>query len=186
MPAGLLPFDSNIEIVANPKEFGRCFFLQQGQMKRFCELPQRVISILSSEMIKDVKARRIMYKMGIIDPMQQLEMYNYCNRGRVDDIPDLTLHGKMTTEYVQCGKHGKCPGEYIICKAAMINGIKITHREIECLRLIGSGKSYREIRMSMGFNSQASVNSLINRLKIKFNARGKTELALLACKTGIV
>jgi DNA-binding CsgD family transcriptional regulator len=113
-----------------------------------------------------------------------VEQYNYCNRGKLDSIPDISTSGKLTSEFFDCGKRSKCQGEGLVCKMTF-GQIKITPRELECLRLNSKGKSYAEIRCEMGFNSQNSVNSLMSRLRDKMGAGSKSALIIASNQLGI-
>ena len=185
IPAGVLPSDGNIELFANPEQFGKCFFTRYGKTSPFNELPSDITRILSNELSKNVQAINGLKCMGFSRYSDMLEAFNYCNRGRFDNIPDITSGGNLTKEYFDCGRHGNCPGEGKVCSMTFDNE-KITHRERECLALVGNGKSYREIMVSMGFRSMASVNSIMARLKEKLNERSKTGLAIHARQIGIV
>lgn len=185
IPAGLLPEDCNIELFANPTEFGKCYWLQYGQTRPFHELPVQVIVELYRELFLDKKAVKGLNGMGITKDNEMVEQYNFCNRGKLDSKPDITESGKLNKEYFDCGRHGKCPGEGKVCKLEF-GGVKITHRELQCLRLNSKGKSYAEIRCEMGFNSQNSVNSLMSRLRDKFSATSKTDLLVKSRQFGMV
>lgn len=180
LPSGLLPEDCNIEIFASPTEFGKCLFIQNGQTRPFHELPTSVFSHLMNECFKDKKAIKALKSMGT-DINAMTEKYNYCNRGSLDGTPDITPSGKTTTEFVNCGRHGKCEGEGRVCSL-----MGLTFRELECLRLNNKGKDYSQIKSEMGFNSQTAVNSLMSRLRDKFQAKDRTELLIKSHQFGIV
>lgn len=174
LPAGLLPSDLNIEIFADPDNFGKCLFIQYGKTHPFHELPLDIIPKLYRECFLDKKAIKGLKLMGV-KPEAMVEHYNYCNRGAFDSIPDILTSGKLTKEFFDCGRRGQCPGEGLVCKR-MINGIEFTPREIECLELNAEGKSYGQIALSMGFKNRLPVNSLMARLRDKTGATSKSAL----------
>lgn len=180
LPAGLLPEDCNIEIFANPDEFGKCLFIQYGQARPFHELPVSVMTNLYHECFADKKAVKSLEKMGV-NASDIVEHYNFCNRGRIDGIPDITPSGKTTKEFVDCGRRGKCPGEGEACSL-----MGLTFREVQCIRLNGEGKDYREIKTAMGFRSQTAVNSLMTRCRDKLAVKNKTQLLLKSTQLGII
>ena len=185
LPSGILPNDSDIELFANPDEFGKCYFIQNGQTKPFHELPVSTITKLHSECFTDIKAVKGLNYMGV-KPESMVEQYNYCNRGRLDGIPDITSSGNLTKEFVDCGRHGKnCPGEGLVCKLEF-DGVKITHRELQCLKSNGEGKDYQQIQSDMGFRNVTAVNSLITRCKDKFNVSTKSQLLIKTIQLGII
>lgn len=180
LPSGLLPGDLNIEIFANPTEFGKCLFVQNGQTKPFHELPLTILPRLYNDCFENKKAVKGLRAMGVkTDAM--VEQFNYCNRGRLDGTPDISTSGKLTTEFVDCGRHGRCKGEGLVC-----NLMGLTFRELQCLRLNNNGKDYSQIKNEMGFKSHTAVNSLMQRLRDKLNAKDKTELLIKSYAIGIV
>lgn len=183
LPSGLLPEDLNIEIFGDPNRFGKCFFVQHGLSQQFHDMPVQVIPALYEECFLDKTAVKAMRAMGVKEE-DLVEQYNYCNRGALDSIPDISIYGKLTKEFFDCGRRGQCIGEGKVCKLTL-NGIKITYRELQCLRLNSKGKSYAEIRCEMGFNSQNSVNSLMSRLRDKLGAGSKSALIVMSQQLGI-
>lgn len=182
MIPGLIPSDLNVELFADPAQFGKCFFVRAGQTKTFNELPVRLLIVLSLEYEMDKKAQKALAKMGIPED-QKLEQYNYCNRGRLDGVADISTTGKLTHEYVDCGRRGRCIGEGIVCKKD-VYGMTLTARERECLTHID--KPYKVIKAEMGFKSIASVNSLIERLRNKTGVNTKLEMSIIAHQIGIL
>ena len=181
LPSGLLPHDCNIELFANPDQFGKCYWIQNGITRPFHELPIQVIVSLYTELYIDRKAVKALNQMGITKESEMLETYNFCNRGRLDGIPDISAAGKMTTEFVDCGRHGHCAGEGKVCSM-----MGLTFREHECLSLNCKGHDYRQIKSDMGFRSQAAVNSLMSRCRSKLGAKDKTELLIKSIQIGII
>lgn len=181
LPAGLLPEDCNIELFANPENFGKCFWLQYGQTKPFHELPIQVIVALYHELYADRKAVKALNGMGITKDNEMLETYNYCNRGKLDVTPDITPSGKLNKEFFDCGRHDKCPGDGKVCGK---HGL--TFRERQCLKLNGLGKNYEQIKSEMGFRSVVAVNSLMSRCRSKLGATNKTELLIISTQIGII
>lgn len=185
LPAGLMPSDLNIEIFAEtePAQFGKCFFVQHGLTQPFHELPPEVIPSLYEECFLDKVAVKAMRLMGIKEE-NLVEQYNYCNRGALDSIPDISTLGKLTKEFFDCGRRGQCPGESKVCKLTL-NGIKITYRELQCLRHTAKGKDYKQIALEMGFRNTLPVNSLMSRLREKFGAGSKAALIIMSQQLGI-
>lgn len=183
LPAGLLPSDLNIEIFADPDNFGKCYFVQHGFVQGFKELPVEVIPSLYEECFLDKVAIKAMRKMGVKDE-DMVEQYNYCNRGKLDSTPDITTAGKLHKEFFDCGRRGQCIGEGKVCKLTL-NGIKITYRELQCLRHTVKGKDYKQIASEMGFRNTLPVNSLMSRLREKFGAGSKAALIIMSQQLGI-
>ena len=184
LPAGLLPEDCNIELFADPENFGKCYWLQYGHTRPFHELPIQVIVALYHELFIDRKAVKALNAMGITKDNEMLEHYNFCNRGKLDSTPDITTSGKLNKEFFDCGRRGQCPGEGKVCKLTL-NGIKLTYRELQCLRYTVKGKDYKQIASEMGFNNTLPVNSLMSRLREKFGAGSKSALIIMSQQLGI-
>lgn len=181
LPAGILPNDSNIELFANPEKFGKCYWISNGQTRQFCELPERIMSALYKELYIDRKAVKALNEMGFSKESEMLEVYNYCNRGKLDVTPDISTSGKLHKEYFDCGRHDRCPGDGKVCSR-----YGLTFRERQCLMLAGIGKDYSQIKSEMGFRSKTAVNSLMERLRNKLGASNKSELAVRARQIGLV
>jgi len=183
LPAGILPEDCNIELFANPAEFGKCLFIQYGQSKPFHELPAQVVAGLYQECFSDKEAIAGLKDMGIPDNAK-VEFYNFCNRGALNSEPDINEAGKRTTEYFNCGRRGKCIGEGRVCKLT-VKGTRFTPRELECIRLNNQGNDYAQIQKEMGFKSKTAVNSLMSRCRTKLDAKDRTELLIKSQQLGI-
>ena len=180
LPAGITPGDLSVELFAKPNEFGKCYFLHNGQTRSFDEMADKDRSLLQNKLIGDKKAIKYLGKMGI-PANAMLEQYNFCNRGKLDSTPDITQVGKLSKEYFDCGQRGKCIGEGRVCSMA-----GLTFRERQCLQLAGAGKDYAAIKEDMGFRSTIAVNSLMTKLRMKLDAKSKSELCIRAYEMGIV
>lgn len=181
LPAGLLPEDCNIELFADPENFGKCYWIQNGQTRQFCELPIQIVVSLYAELFKDRKAIQGLKMMGVSKDSEMLETYNYCNRGKLDSSPDITPSGKLNKEFFDCGKHDSCPGDGKVCGM-----YGLTFRERQCLKLNGMGRNYQQIKSDMGFKSVVAVNSLMTRCRTKTGAKNKTELLIKSQQLGII
>jgi len=186
LPAGLAPSDKNIEFFADPTHFGKLFWVSEGVVHNFRDLPLHILDDLRDELLSDTRALTGMRMMGITDESEQIEQYNYCNRGKLSSDPDITITGKKKKEYVDCGRRGHCPAENKICSQLMINGSKITHRELQCLKLIGVGLPYKIICTEMGFRRETAVVSLIYRLRDKLQCSNQTEIAIKVREVGLI
>lgn len=186
LPAGLMPTDRNIEIFADPENFGKCYFISHGEILPFKFLPHDTMMNLHEELRNDTRAMMALRLMGSDEGMSMLEQYNYCNRGALDETADISVSGCKTREYVACGRRGRCIGEGKVCSPVTINGEHISFRELECLRLIGIGLTYKRIRAEMGFRHVTAVNSLIDRLRDKLQCASNVEIALKVKELGIV
>lgn len=186
LPAGILPDDSNVEFFAKPGVFGKVYFMQYGQTKSFSELPERYIPSLYEECFLDKVAVKAMELMGV-KREYMVEQYNYCNRGRLDPVPDIVSGtNRKTREFVDCGRRGKCVGEGKVCKPFVIDGSKITHRERECMVLNANNKKRKEIMKEMGFKTINAVNSLMQRIRLKTGCKDRADMALKAKEWGLI
>lgn len=185
LPSGILPTDRNIEIFADPENFGKCLWISEGKTKMFWELPLEILDDLRDELSSDTKALKGLRLMGLSSEAAMLEQYNFCNRGNLDSVPDILPTGQKTKEYVECGRKGRCPGENKVCSPLFINGSRITFRELDCLKL-NTGLTYQQIAVEMGFRRVTAVNSLFARLHDKFQCNNNVELALKAKELRLV
>ena len=186
LPAGMLPTDKNIEFFADPQTFGKVFWISEGRTRLFKELPLRIMDDLRDELLSDTRALKGLRMMGLSSEDEMLEQYNYCNRGKLDEKPNITASGIKSKEFVECGHRGKCSGEGRVCSPLLINGSRITFRELECLKLIGIGMTYKRITIEMGFRRETAVNSLIGRLRVKLQCASNIEIALKVKELGLI
>lgn len=186
IPAGILPNDSNIEFFADPENFGKVFWISEGKTHILKNLPLHIIDDLRDELQSDSRALKGLRLMGVTTEDEMLEQYTYCNRGKLDGVPDITVTGKKTKEFVDCGRRGRCFGENLVCSPLSINGERITHREFECLKLIGIGLPYKRIMIEMGFRRTSAVNSLLVRLRDKMCCSNQVEIAIKVKELGLV
>ncbi|MGV8136523.1 MAG: hypothetical protein AB2L20_15045 [Mangrovibacterium sp.] len=188
VPAGIIPNDLNTELLGVPGKIGKLYYTRDGNTKLFPGLREedlRYWNILEKELECDIKAIQALRKMGVPEP-EALEHYNWCNRSNLDGIADIRTTGKLTHEFVDCSRRGKCIGEGKVCKPLMVNGEKITYREREALSHLFAAKKDKQIQQDMGFSSPASVKSLMVRLRGKFDASSRSELLIKARQIGIV
>lgn len=76
--------------------------------------------------------------------------------------------------------------EGVVCKPVVINGKKITYREMECLKHLGKAEKDKQIQKEMNFKGQASVNSLMVRLRNKMEVTSRSEMIIQANRIGII
>jgi DNA-binding CsgD family transcriptional regulator len=186
LPAGFLPSDQSIEFFADPQAWGKLFFMSSGSVHSFTDLPLHVLEDLTDELLSDTRAIKGLLQMNITEECEMVQQYNFCNRGRLSHVPDISPSGTKHKQYHDCGRKGKCPGEGKVCSILSINGFQITNRELECLKLIGTGLTYKMICAAMGFRRQTAVNSLIDRLRDKLQCANQVEIALKVKEIGLI
>ncbi len=177
LPAGLT--NDNAEIFAT--DTFKSAALHGGQVKPLSSLPAAIHKMLLVEMYNDTKALKGLKMLGINEESEMLEAYNFCKRGEFDKVADVAGH-VLTSEAVNCGRHGRCEAEGLMCKPVQVNGETLTQREAQCLRLLGQGKTYKDIQKELNYTTVVSANSLVSRLYNKIGASDKAKVALLAAQ----
>jgi DNA-binding NarL/FixJ family response regulator len=72
---------------------------------------------------------------------------------------------------------------YVSGKSAKIN--ELTERELEVIRLIVYGKSYKEVSSSL-FLSEGSIRNIISGILTKLDLKDRVQLAVFAIKNNII
>lgn len=130
LPAGLM--DCSIEFFM---QNGELFFLHQGMVQPFIELPIDYANMLSEDLEKHPQAIKALDELGIFDPIKRLEKYASCRYGGFSFSPDFTPQGENNPEFWDCGKHGNCPFEGKLCTQIQAKHGRITRREADYIRL---------------------------------------------------
>lgn len=137
LPAGLT--DKNVEIF----EFnGSAFALYDGAKMHFSELPTDIVTALRNDMLRNTEAMISLTKMGIRDVSEMIEKYLICRYGALDSNADFdTSKENFTPEYHNCGMRQNCPYEFTLCGRVSIDGVLLTKKEVQIVRLIASGNT---------------------------------------------
>lgn len=137
LPAGLT--DKNVEIFEHS---GSAFALYNGARMHYSELPQEIVTALRNEMLSNTDAMICLTKMGIRDTTQMLEKYLVCRYGAFDSTPDFdTSKVNFTPEFFDCGMRNNCPYEFTLCDRVKIDGVILTRKEVQIVRLIAAGNT---------------------------------------------
>lgn len=71
-----------------------------------------------------------------------LEKYLICRYGALDSTADFnTSKENFTPEYHNCGMRQNCPYEFTLCGRVSIDGVLLTKKEVQIVRLIASGNT---------------------------------------------
>jgi DNA-binding NarL/FixJ family response regulator len=85
-------------------------------------------------------------------------------------------------EMLRCGQPG---GDVAPTDAGATNGIRLTDRELDVVRMIVDGKSNKEIGTLLHL-SEGTVKNMITAILTKFKLKDRTQLAVLAVKQHLI
>ena len=105
LPAGLLPGDQSIEILAD-RETRKLFFIQNGSVYSFKDLSNAYKRQLLVKLLADKPALK---DLGHLGYSKALEEFAFCLFGGADSNPDFDEKGKLgRVENFRCGLNCKC------------------------------------------------------------------------------
>ena len=183
LPAGLV--DNSIEFFIHEHEV-KCLY--GGKTYTFNEFPQAVIDIVDADMAENPKAMKALLDWDITDFNEQMRQYIACRFGGFDSNPDICNDGKLQpAEYVDCGRRGKCKYEGKLCTSIVVANGMLTKKEVEVLRLIGSGLLDKEICDQMNPPiTNDTLRSHKDNISTKAGISRKSEMTALAYKHGLL
>lgn len=136
IPAGVI--DANLELFAKGNDV---FAIYSGKTIEFRNIPFRILKAIANELLRNKEAVKALASFGIVSFKDMLKKYSWCRYGAFDFNPDFdTKSGKTNTEYFDCGNRTTCPFQFIICDKFRFNGIYLTKKQIDIVKLIASGK----------------------------------------------
>jgi len=109
----------------------------EGEVKNFGQFPASVLDRLQAEIEKDYQLEQALEKITGTG-VNAIRQFIRCRFGAYNNQGDL-VDDKLTSEYVDCEKRGKCPHEGVICRS------ELTTRELEVTRLIASDLGDKQI-----------------------------------------
>jgi len=181
LPAGLTNSDTRVEIFV---EQSKAMAFHNGQKIQISQLSGEIYNKLFFEMLynKDV--------MNILDPLHHAlaDKFNHflvCRYGGMDKNADVDEHNNSHPDYYECGKHGSCPHEHIICKPLIINGEKITPREIQVIQTIANGLTDLQAADEL----EISINTYLTHKKNiykKTSCQSQAQVTKLASEYGLI
>lgn len=180
LPAGLV--DENIEFFVYN---GEPMMLASGSMKSFQHFPDEVIDLIKEDMKEHPLTIIALEAMGISDIMKQIRQYIICRFGNFDDRADLTPEGITITEYYNCGQHGTCEYEGILCQLVPAPGGKISTRELQIIQYIARDLPNKMIADDLDI-SVNTVSSHIANIQLKTGTHSKAGIVAWASENHII
>lgn len=180
IPAGLS--DANMEIFAFN---GELHFIKNGKKHSIDELDVADLAIFRDLLDNDQKALHCIEEIGILNPIEQIKQYLFCNFGSFDERADLTSEGITIKEYWECGKRGRCQFEGRLCSLPSGRYGQLTPREIEVIKLIGEDIPDKMIadRLGIAFNTVCAHRMNIEH---KLDVHTKVGIVIWAKEKGII
>ena len=179
LPAGLI--DKNVEIFAEGKKLNATY---NGSILHFSELPEEIKEIFLDAFLKDSESIKEFVRQNITTETDMLLQWLYCNFGGWNEYPDLE-DGKLSSDFWDCGKRNECPFRLKLCKGMKINEEFCSKRELEIIKLIGSGKLDKEIASTL-IISVHTVTTHRQRIENKFGFKTKVDIAVFCAKNNLI
>lgn len=179
LPAGLT--DNNIEVFASGNDVKATY---DGKIISFTSLPEDIKAIFFQEMVKDTDSIKEFVRQNITDQTQMLAQWTWCNFGGWNEYPDYE-DGKLYADFWDCGRRNECPFRMKFCKGVKINDEFCSKRELEIIKLIGSGKLDKEIAFDLHI-SVHTVTTHRQRIENKFGFKTKVDIAVFCAKNNLI
>lgn len=181
LPAGLV--DKGVEFFIHQNEI-KC--IHDGSTYSFENIPEHIIKIIENDMLKNPKALKALIDWDITDYKSQIRQYISCRFGGFDTNADITADGLIIhSEYIECGRRGKCPYEGKLCTSIQLKNGVLTKRDIDVLKLIGQAKMDEEICAEL-FIALGTLRYHKDQIAYKAGISGKPALAVLAHQLNLV
>lgn len=162
------------------QENGEIYFLQNGIVKHFNDVPYKILDHIESEM-KINGANAELDKMHIYDRIDRIKKYIECNYSIFDNKPDITDNSADNREFVNCNKTHICKHYGKLCKR--INGL--TQREIDVIRLILLDIPDKQVAMNLGI-SYFTATTIRQNITKKLGVNSKVGICKFAIINNII
>lgn len=160
--------------------------LYQGIVYEFDNFPPEVFELVEADMQQNPKALKALADWDITDQNEQIRQYIACRFGGFNNEADISESGEIIpTEWVDCGRRGKCAYEGKLCTSIQLPNGLLTKREIDVLKLIGAAKLDKEICDSLDI-SQDTLRNHKDNISYKAGVERKSALAVLAYKLNLI
>ena len=166
-------------------------FVQNDVLTHVCEsevrygldLPDHILQKYEAEFIADADARKELKFMGIAED-KRFEQFIKCRFGGNDNKADVAGN-KLTPDYWQCGKHGVCEHEFVVCRPVITDiGEKLSRCEIAVMKQITLDLTDEEIADKL-CNSATTIRSHRVHLTQKIGCNSKNGIVRFAVEKGI-
>jgi len=178
-PPGILNDDSIEFFTMN----GEVQYLRNGKFHLWNEMTLDVTARLRALLDNDPKALVGIEAMGIIDPIDQLHQFAFCNFGEFDKEADIETGGIVHREYWNCGARQSCPGHGLVCKLPKVPNGKLTIHDVHLAQNIKEDFLNKEIADHLEV-SVHTINRECTTLAHKIGCHSKPGIAAFAAAHG--
>lgn len=185
LPAGLTATDTNAEFFSTApiNQGGELQGMFRGKTCSFWDLPEHIIQAVTRRFQNDREAQKTF--SDDITLKEKIYAYAHCNMGGFDNVPDFDKEGNIKFEYWNCGMRGECPHEFKRCRPDCIIKNHLTKRQVEIVKLVAEGYSYKEIADKI-FLAPTTIPSHMKNIKAKLNLNKESEIAGWAYQNNII
>jgi DNA-binding CsgD family transcriptional regulator len=180
LPAGMMQGDKSTEIFGC-RETQKVYALSDGKSIPFEELNPALRAQIFEKLLDDSKA---MEDLKHLSQTEAISKYAFCVYGAADSNADFCANGKLKeADNFICSKNCQCLKWQ--SKNIIINGNRLTIREIEIIQLLATDKSDKMIADELGI-STSTLDTHKNHLFEKAGVFSKNGLIMLAASEKIV
>ncbi len=159
--------------------------ITNGKVLDFTELPFATIQILEEAIEADKEVKMHLLDMHPNSKFKRLEQFTKCRFGGLDYQADLSHEGVQAGEYWDCPLRGKCASEGVLCKAASINGSKLTSQDVQFAKLLATDATNEVIAGEMNL-PMGSFHLAKKKYYQKLGISTKQESTILAQRHNLI
>lgn len=175
--------DTSVEFFIHEEKL---YCVTDGHRYGFEDFPVWVKETMNQDMEVNPIAVNCLIDWGLEESEPQMKQYIACRHGGYDDRPDISADGIVqTSEYVGCGRRGKCKYEGKLCTSLQLENGTLTKSEIAVLTEVGQGFLDKEIADKLNI-SLHTIRHHKDSICRKSGLERKPALVGLAFKLGLI
>lgn len=159
--------------------------VHSGRVESFSEAPYAVVQTLVDALAREIESKNILTEWFPDSNVARLEQFAWCRFGGLDFQSDIKENRLQDGEYHPCPKRGNCPGEGILCKLPLYNGIRLTVPMVKLMKML-CGNDTNEVVAEKMEMPLGSLHELKKKLYELLAVQTKQELALIARNLNLV
>lgn len=169
-----------VEFYANA---GTAYAFIHGVQLPISSWPLRIVEMIRTDLDKHPGAESALERMGITDPVEQINQYVMCMYGELNLEPDfINYKPSQDTEFTSliCSSQN-CQFRGILCKLVHADYGDLTAREVDICKLLADDNTCNDIALALGI-SVNTVNTHITNILPKIGVRNARAAAVWASK----
>jgi hypothetical protein len=165
--------DQNVHLIIN------------GQVKKFSEAPQKVVSLIEQQINKEPKTKYFLNKWHPNSSIKQIKTFAGCRFGGLDFQADILDDKLQDGEYHPCPNRDTCPAAGVLCKMPMYNGERLTVQTTQLIIYLTTTATNEVIAENLQV-ALGTLHLLKKRLYELLQVQTKQEVAIIARDLNLV